>query len=700
MYRLSILLLLFVITACSTDSKTKQKGPTNDLINETSPYLLQHAYNPVNWKAWNDETLAQAKKENKLMVISIGYSSCHWCHVMEEESFENDTIAKLMNDNFISIKVDREERPDIDQIYVNAVELMTGSAGWPLNCITLPDGRPIFGGTYFTKEQWEKILIDISKLYTENPQEAYRYANRLTQGLQETNLITLNKEEPSFTAKELQNYIDKSTELLDTNLGGFKGVQKFPMPSSLDYLLRYQYQFNDPDVNEYVQTTLTKMAYGGINDQVSGGFSRYSVDEKWHIPHFEKMLYDNAQLVSLYSKAYMINKNELYKDVVLGTLSFIQSELTSENGAFYSSLDADSTNDRGESEEGAYYVWKQTELKELIKQDYSLFEEYFNINDYGLWEKEHYVLIRTESNSSFAEKHNLSQDQLKVKVESWKTTLSQAKNKRVKPKRDDKVLTSWNALMIQGYVDAYRAFSDESYLESAIKNADFLIKTQRRKDGGLNRNYKDGKSTINAYAEDYATLIKALISLYEVTFNEKYLNASKELLEYTIEHFFESSNGMFYYTSNLDANLITRKTEVIDGVIPSSNSMMANNLFKLGHYYYDSKMTKKAEQMLNNVKLDLENNALAYANWLQVLTNLSNPFYEVAIVGNDAEKIAKEMRGSYIPNIILGGSEKESEQPLLVNKYNEDETFIYVCVNGTCKLPQTDLKKALITINK
>lgn len=700
MYRLSILLLIIVITACSTDPKTKQKGPTNDLINETSPYLLQHAYNPVNWKAWNDETLAQAKNENKLMVISIGYSSCHWCHVMEEESFENDTIAKLMNDNFISIKVDREERPDIDQIYVNAVELMTGSAGWPLNCITLPDGRPIFGGTYFTKAQWEKILIDISKLYSENPQEAYRYADRLTQGLQETNLITLNKEKPSFTAEELQNYIDKSTELLDTDLGGFKGVQKFPMPSSLDYLLRHQYQFNDPEVNEYVQTTLTKMAYGGINDQIAGGFSRYSVDEKWHVPHFEKMLYDNAQLVSLYSKAYMINKNELYKDVVLGTLSFIQSELTSENGAFYSSLDADSTNDRGESEEGAYYVWKQTELKELIKEDYSLFEEYFNINDYGLWEKDHYVLIRTESNSSFAEKHNLSQGQLKVKVQSWKSTLSQARNKRVKPKRDDKVLTSWNALMIQGYVDAYRAFSDESHLESAIKNADFLLKTQRRKDGGLNRNYKDGKSTINAYTEDYATLIKALISLYEVTFEEKYLKASKELLEYTIEHFFESSNGMFYYTSNLDANLITRKTEVIDGVIPSSNSIMANNLFKLGHYYYDSKMTKKAEQMLNNVKLDLENNALAYANWLQVLTNFSNPFYEVAIVGNNVEEIAKEMRSNYIPNIILGGSEKESEQPLLVNKYNEDETFIYVCVNGTCKLPQTDLKKALLTIKK
>ncbi len=685
---------------CSKNPKEDPKGPSNDLINETSPYLLQHAYNPVNWKAWNDETLDLAKKENKLMVISIGYSSCHWCHVMEEESFENDTIAKLMNDSFINIKVDREERPDIDQIYVNAVEMMTGNAGWPLNCITLPDGRPIFGGTYFTKDQWEKILIDISNLYRENPQRARDYADQLTKGLQETNLISLNKEKASFTKEQLSQSISSSIKLLDKDLGGFTGSPKFPMPTTLDFILRYQHQFENYEISDYVHTSLTQMAYGGIFDQVGGGFSRYSVDEKWHIPHFEKMLYDNGQLVSLYSKAYMDSGNVLYKNIIEETLNFVRDELTSENGAFYSSLDADSNNSQGESEEGAYYVWNKEKVKELIKEDFPLVEDYYNLNEYGFWENDHYVLIRKESDSSFAKKHNLTLDELKSKISAWKSILKTARAKKEKPNLDDKVLTSWNALMAQGYIDAYRATSNQNYLEVAKKNIDFLLKNQLRKDGGLNRNFKNGKSTINAYAEDYATLIQALISLYEVTFDDTYLNTSKDLMQYCLDHFFDPTNGMFYYTSNEDTSLIARKIEVNDGVIPSSNSMLANNLFRLGHFFYDSKMNKMAEQMLNNMKEEVETNPLAYANWLQLMTSITNPYYEVAIVGDNANPIAKEILGKYIPNIILGGSTEESQQPLLVNKYIENETFIYVCVNGTCKLPQTDLKKALESIKK
>ena len=695
---LSFLFLLLFISCSKKESSPTIKG--NELTNETSPYLLQHANNPVHWKAWNDKTLALAKKENKLMIISVGYSACHWCHVMEEESFENDSIAKLMNESFISVKVDREERPDIDKVYMNAVQLLTGTGGWPLNCITLPDGRPIFGGTYFTKKQWGKILIDISKLYKENPQKAIDFAEKLTQGLQESNLITLNKEEAIFKNEDIVLAINQAKKQLDTEYGGFIGAPKFPMPNTLDYLIRYHHQFNDPEIEVHIKNTLTKMAYGGIYDQIGGGFSRYAVDDTWHIPHFEKMLYDNAQLVSIYSKAFLQDKNELYRKTVKETLNFIENELLSETGAFYSSLDADSKNKEDELEEGIYYAWTKSELKELLKKEYSLFEEYYNINDVGFWEKENYVLIRSQSNLDIAKKNNLSIEELKIKINTWKSILLKARNTRNKPRLDDKVLTSWNALMLQGYIDAYRAFGDEKYLETAVNNAEFLLKNQLRSDGGLHRNFKNGKSTINGYTEDYATLIQSLISLYEVTLDEKYLSTSKDLMDYTIDHFFDTTSGMFFYTSDEDKNLITRKIEVVDGVIPSSNSLLGNSLLKLGHYYSDTKMITLSEQMLNNLTGDIDKNPLGYSNWLHLMTNFTKPFYEVAVVGENATLITKELYTTYLPNILITGSTSESNQPLLLNKFISGETFIYVCINGTCKLPQTDLTKAIKTIKK
>ena len=694
LYFLSFLLCI----ACSkSDSKNAKKG--NNLVNETSPYLLQHAYNPVNWKAWNAATLDEAKEQNKLIVVSIGYSSCHWCHVMEEESFENDSIAKIMNDNFINIKVDREERPDVDKVYMNAVQLMTGKGGWPLNCITLPDGRPVFGGTYFTKDQWSKILEDVSKLYQENPQKVEEFAQRVTEGIQTSELITLNKEEAIFKNEEIIAAINQSKEQLDTINGSFIGAPKFPMPNSIDYLLRYQYHFNDPTLVGYIQNSLAKMAYGGIYDQISGGFSRYSVDDRWHIPHFEKMLYDNAQLVSIYSKAYLQDKNELYKNVVQETLGFVNDELNANNGAFYSSLDADSKNENDELEEGVFYSWTKQELQSLIKE-YDLFAEYYNVNDFGFWEKDLYVLTRNQSNIEFAKKNNLTNKELNQQKADWKATLTLARNKRNKPNLDDKILTSWNALMLQGYIDAYRAFDDNEYLDKAVKIAEFLVKNQLRGDGGLNRNFKNGKSTINGYAEDYATVIQAFISLHEVTLNEKWLLLSKEIMEYTITHFFDSTSGMFFYTSNEDPNLIARKTEVIDGVISSSNSIIGNNLFKLGHYFSDKKMTKISEQMLNNLRSEITKNPLGYSNWMHLMTNFTQPFYEVAVVGENANSVAKELFKKYLPNILISASSKESELPLLEYKYIEGETLIYVCVNGTCKLPLADISKAIKSIKR
>jgi uncharacterized protein YyaL (SSP411 family) len=691
--------LLFII-GCSTKEKTNDKK-SNDLIHETSPYLLQHAYNPVNWKAWNPETLALAKKENKLIVISVGYSACHWCHVMEEESFENDSIAKIMNANFINIKVDREERPDVDKVYMSAVQLMTGSGGWPLNCIALPDGRPIFGGTYFTKKQWEKVLLNISKLYQEEPERAIQFAENLTKGIQESQLIKLNKEVPNFLATEVSTAIDVWKTQIDTIYGGFMGAPKFPMPNSLEFLLRYSHQFNDKSIEDYLENTLTKIVYGGIYDPIGGGFSRYAVDEKWHIPHFEKMLYDNAQLVSLYAKAYLKSNNKLYKNVVFETLSFVKEELTTKNGAFYSSLDADSKNKLEVKEEGAFYEWKVNELEELLGTDFALFKEFYNINEYGIWENDKYVLIRNQSKEAFSLEHKINLTALDVKVSRWKKVLKEARNKRSKPNLDDKILTSWNALMIQGYVDAYSAFGTKEFLTTAVINANFLVKNQLRKDGGLNRNFKNGFSTINAYAEDYATVIRAFISLYEVTLDEKWLSTSKELMDYLFINFFDKKNKMFHFTSKKDDNLISRKYEVIDGVIPSSNSMIANSLFKLGHCYSNKNYLKTSEQMLNNVKEDVKRNPGNYSNWLNLMTNLTKPFYEVVVAGNKASEVNNKLINNYNPNILIAGTTKENNTlPLLSYKFNEDQTFIYVCVNGTCKKPQTSITEALESIEK
>ena len=694
--RLTSYFLYFLL--CFACSKNKFKLG-NELVNETSPYLLQHAYNPVNWKAWNENTLKLAKEQNKLIVISIGYSSCHWCHVMEEESFENDSIAKIMNDSFINIKVDREERPDVDKVYMNAVQLMTGKGGWPLNCIALPDGKPVFGGTYFTKEQWSKILKDVSKLYKENPQKVEEYAQRVTEGIQTSELITLNKEEAVFKNEEIIAAINLSAEQLDTINGGFKGAPKFPMPNTLDYLLRYQYHFNKPELFKYIKKSLTKMAYGGIYDQIGGGFSRYSIDNRWHIPHFEKMLYDNAQLVSVYSKAYLQDKNELYKSIVKETLDFVNDELNANNGAFYSSLDADSKNENNELEEGIFYTWTKQELKALIK-DYKLFANYYNVNTTGFWENDLYVLIRDQSVTEFAKKNKLTKDELKEKIADWKSILNVARNKRRKPNLDDKILTSWNALMLQGYVDAYKAFDQKEYLNKAVKIAEFILHNQLRSDGGLNRNFKDGKSTINGYAEDYATVIQAFISLHEVSLDEKWLIISKEIMEYAIIHFYDSTSGMFFYTSKEDPSLIARKTEVIDGVISSSNSIIGNSLFKLGHYFYDQKMIKISKQMLNNLKIEIIKNPMGYSNWLHLMTNFTQPFYEVAVVGKNANTITKEFYKNYFPNILISASNKDSELPLLEFKYIDGETLIYVCVNGTCKLPLADISKAIKSINR
>lgn len=695
LFTLFLIAIFFISCNEKRTNKEEHFEHTNDLIKESSPYLLQHAHNPVDWKAWKQETLDKAKSENKLIIISIGYSACHWCHVMEEESFENDSVAKLMNDNFISIKVDREERPDIDQIYINAVQLMTGKSGWPLNCIVLPDGRPIFGGTYFTKEEWTKVLVDLSTLYKNEPQKAVEYADKLIAGIQNSELIKTNTDKAVFKNSEIESAVKTWKQLQDTKNGGIIGEQKFPTPNSLNFLLRYSIQNKDADLQKYIETTLTKMAYGGIYDQVGGGFSRYSTDEKWHIPHFEKMLYDNAQIVNLYTDAYLVTKNELYKKTVNETLSFVERELMSKEGAFYSSLDADSKNDKDKLEEGSYYVWQKQTLQSLLKSDYNLFKNYYNINDFGLWEKGNYVLIKKESDIVFAQKNKIPLSELNSKVNNWKKILLKERSNRNRPHLDDKTLTSWNALMINGFAKAYSVFKNPHYLEIALKNANFILNNQLNKDGSLHHNYKDGKSSINGFSEDYATTIDAFISLYQVTQDEKWLNSSKRLMDYVITHFQDKKSNLFFFTSDKDKNLITRKMEIIDNVIPSSNSILANNLFKLSHYYSNDNYSKMAKQMLNNVKKDITNSPTAYYNWMNLMLNYTNNYYEVAVSGKDAKQKINQLQKYYLPNILLAGASKESTLPLMENRFIENETYLYVCVEGACKLPETEVIKVV-----
>jgi len=688
------IILLLNLSCNSQHQKIKMTDKnhkyTNTLVNETSPYLLQHAHNPVNWNPWNEETLKKAKKEDKLLLISIGYSACHWCHVMEHESFEDSVVAKIMNDNFICIKVDREERPDVDQIYMTAVQLMNQRGGWPLNCIALPNGKPFWGGTYFRKEDWKQQILNISEIYKTQAERVIEFADKLSLGIQQVENISENTDEAVFSWRDLNNMVDTWSDKFDNTEGGANGAPKFPMPNSYNFLLKYSHLSGKSYVSEHVELTLNKMAFGGIYDQIGGGFARYSTDKYWKAPHFEKMLYDNGQLVSLYSDAYLKYKNPIYKDIVFESLDFVERELMAENGAFYSALDADS-----EGEEGKFYVWNYQELNNLIKSDFQIFKDYYNINEIGLWEHGNYILIRKISKKRIAKTHNISVSDLEIKIGNWKKVLMKQRDKRIRPGLDDKSLTSWNALMLKGYIDAYMAFGDKHHLDIALKNANFIVNIQMSKDGKLLHSYKDGRSTINAYLEDYALTITSFIRLYEATFDKKWLIYSEKLTEYAISHFYDPKTGMFFFTSDLDPALIARKMEINDNVIPASNSVMANSLFDLGTILDKENYKQMSIKMLNNVKNQMSSYAAGYANYATLMLKQIHPFYEVAIVGKDAHSKTMELNKKYNPNKLFIGDFGESNLELLKGKYMEGTTMIYVCENKVCQLPTNNTAEAI-----
>jgi len=687
--------LLITWSTLAQNPDAMKNEHTNSLINETSPYLLQHAHNPVDWNPWNAEVLKRAKDENKLILISIGYAACHWCHVMEEECFEDEEVAETMNANFINIKIDREERPDVDQIYMDALQMMTGSGGWPLNIVALPDGRPFWGATYVKKEDWIRALSQLSDLYQKDPDKIIGHAKKLAEGIKAINLIENKIDAEIVSISEIDKAVSNWSQHFDTFLGGYKRAPKFMMPVNLNFLLHYATAQKDSEILDYVNTTLTKMAWGGIFDHVGGGFSRYSVDTKWHVPHFEKMLYDNGQLVSLYSKAYAESKNPLYKEIVERTIDFVTEELLDANGGFYSSLDADSLTEDGELEEGAFYVWQEEELKSLLKDDFDVFKDYFNINSYGHWEHNNYVLIRDASDEKIAKKHSIHSEELRKIISRSLAILKPYREKREKPRLDDKILTSWNGLMLKGLVDSYRYLDDTDFLNLGLKNADFILKNLVKKDGGLFHNHKNGKSTINGYLEDYASLIDSFIALYEVTFDEKWLIEAQKLTDYCIQNFFDEKSGMFFFTSKQDDIIIRRTIETGDNVIPASNSIMAQNLLRLSKLFPETKYETIALQMLRNVQENFEKNAHGHANWLQLALLFEQPFYEVAIVGADFKKMASQIRKNYLPNTILTGVEKEGTISLLKDRYVDSKTLAYVCLQGACKLPVTQSKEVL-----
>ncbi len=688
--------ILISLSSCAQNESTKEKYMyTNALIHETSPYLLQHAHNPVDWYPWGDEALNKAKKENKMLLISVGYAACHWCHVMEHESYEDTAVANIMNKNFVCIKVDREERPDVDQVYMNAAYLISGSGGWPLNALAMPDGRPYFAGTYFPKANWIKMLEYFADLYKNEKSTLEQQADNVSKGIRDIENVPKNNNSVSFALGTMDAMFDSLSQRIDMEKGGTKGAMKFPMPSIWEYLLQYNYLSKNEEGLKAVETTLEQMAHGGIYDQVGGGFSRYATDANWHAPHFEKMLYDNAQLVSLYSHAFQVTKNPLYKRIVYETIAFVKRELMSPEGGFYSSLDADS-----EGEEGKFYVWSEDEIKDILGDDAGIFSDYFGIKSKGNWEPNKNIPDINEGEKNLEKKYNLSESQLQTKIGELKLKVLKAREKRIRPHTDDKILTSWNALMAKGLIDAYLVFGENDFLQMAQANIDFLLKNICTSENTLYRNYKNGKATIPAFLDDYAFMVSALIDYYQVSFKENYLQKANDLNQYVEQHFFDKTSGMFFYTDDQHSNLIARKMEISDNVIPSSNSEMAKNLLFLGLYLENKKYEEQSVQLVKNVIDDIKKNTGYYSNWAQVMALQIKSPYEVAIVGNNWNEKLMEFHRHYLPNTIYLGGNNEGTFALLQNKLVNGKTMIYVCENKTCQLPVEEVTEALKQIKK
>ena len=666
----------------------------NKLNKESSPYLLQHATNPVHWYAWGEEALTRAKEENKPIFLSVGYSSCHWCHVMAHESFENDEVAKIMNENFVNIKVDREERPDIDDIYQKVCQMSTGQGGWPLSVFLTPEQHPFYVGTYFPvldsfgRPGFGSLCRQLAQSWKENPSDIKKASDSFMTNLQRLEKVTTpNKIDKSILDEAAMNLL----QIADTTYGGFGQAPKFPNASNLSFMLRYWKLSGISKFKDFALLTLKKMAKGGMFDQIGGGFHRYSTDAKWLIPHFEKMLYDNALLPIVYSEAYQVTKDEFFITIVKKTLDYVIREMTSNNGTFFSAQDAD-TNE----EEGQTFVWKKKEIENILGNDSELFCIYYDVTDGGNFEGKT-ILANNINTSALAFKFGLSEEEVKKIIMRSSQKLLEYRNKREQPGKDDKIITSWNGLMISAFVKGYRVTDNISYINTAKTAADFFI-NQFKKNNMLHRIYKDGLPKLVAYLDDYAYLGNAMLDVFEITGEKKYLIFSSELSSYLVEHFWDKSNNSFFFTSDTHEELIIRPKSNYDLSMPSGNSVAANVLLRLYHVSQNKKFLLICNNILENHARLASENPFAFGYLLNVLYLYTKSPTEITILNDKNSELITKLNRKFIPEsiMILLKNHDElnslSEYPFFSGKkFDQSQTSIFVCKNSTCSLPLTTL---------
>ena len=667
------------------------KSNTNKLIYESSPYLLQHAHNPVNWYPWGDEAIQKAREEDKPILVSIGYSACHWCHVMERESFEDPETAAIMNHHFVNIKIDREERPDLDHIYMDAVQAISGSGGWPLNVFLTPEGKPFFGGTYFppvslhNRPSWRSVLQNISATFRERRKEIDEQAEHLTNHIANAGFgMAASQIRDEFSKEDVRVIFENLMKTADRRDGGFGGAPKFPQTFSIRFLLQYHFYTGSADAKDHALRSLDKMIAGGIYDHLGGGFARYSTDSEWLAPHFEKMLYDNALIIITMSEAFQMTGKSLYAKVIRETISFIQTELMAENRGFFSALDADS-----DGEEGKYYVWHKKEIQDILEADSELFCSLYDVTEVGNWEGKNILRIR-----------DLQKQPPEEKELEWKEKLLARRNQRNRPLLDDKILLGWNALMITACCKAFSALGEESYRKLAISNMGFI--EEKMKGEGIYHFYhsfKDGNATIPAFLDDYAYVIEAYISLQEATGDLTWLNRAKSLTIWVIEHFGEEDTGYFYYTHSEQDDVILRKREVYDGATPSGNAVMAGNLLYLGTVFDLTEWKERAASNAGGLTDLIRRYPGSFGVWATLINGLTYQLFEIILAGSISEKKHKEFLEKWIPNrVFLLSSKNYSELPILRNKPIEGLPQFFLCRNYTCQHPVREVAELIILI--
>lgn len=674
---------------------------TNRLINETSPYLLQHAHNPVDWNAWGDEAFAEARRENKPILLSIGYSACHWCHVMEHESFENEEIARLMNENFVNIKVDREERPDLDQIYMNAVQMMTHHGGWPMTVFLTPDGVPFYGGTYFPPEDrynmpgFPRILESMAAAYRERPEDVAQTAASILNELARLNDV---RESASQLNTELLDTAGKGIlKTYDSINGGFGGAPKFPPAMTLEFLLRTHYRTGASDALDVVSHTCRKMAEGGIYDQLGGGFHRYATDAKWLVPHFEKMLYDNALLSRLYLHYYQLTRDESARRVAEGILDYVVREMTDASGGFYSTQDADS-----EGVEGKFFVWTVSEIEAVLRPaDAALFSAYYNVTEGGNFEGAN-ILNVTRTVAEVAKEKKVTAEQLEEVLERSRRKLFDVREQRVKPARDEKILTAWNGMMLAAFAEAGTILDRVDYTAVAKRNARFVLHNLR-KDGLLLRTHKDGRARLNGYLEDYAFLIDGLVTLYETTGELEWLEESLRITDTMLDEFWDDEEGGFFFTGKSHESLIVRSKDYFDNATPSGNSVAAEVLLRLASLTDNEDYRRPAASVLRLVSDSVRRYPSAFGRALGALDFFLSSPKELAVIGDpnstSTRNLVKEVWIPYLPNKVVTQASPEDERarelvPLLRDRgLLDDLPTAYVCEHYACKEPVTDPRK-------